>query len=200
MDAAVFWDVIGKYNSFTWIYQCIIAILLLISAGLAVLKNKAWLLKAALGVGNIFIGVVFFLVYGTEAIQKYFAAPLFLLTGFLLFREAVMHRGIKLGKPVAVQWILLSMFILYPLASSLLGHTFPHIATYIMPCPFISLSIVVYSCYEQKSKLILLLLTIWGVTGLKAFFVNAFEDIILLICGLFCLWILIRTMRRQHKA
>ncbi len=200
MDASVFWDVIGNYNTFTWIYQCVIAISLLISAGLAVLKNKAWLLKAALGVGNIFIGVVFFLVYGTEAIQKYFAAPLFLLTGLLLFREAVMYRNVKLGKPGAVQWILLLMFIIYPMASFLLGHTFPRIVTYIIPCPFISLSIAVYSCYEQKSKLILLLLTIWGVTGLKAFFVNAFEDIILLICGLFCLWILIRTMRRQHRA
>ena len=33
---------------------------------------------------------------------------------------------------------------------------------------------------------LLILLTRWGLTGIKSFFFNALEDIILLICGLYC--------------
>ena len=57
--------------------------------------------------------------------------------------------------------------------------------TYIMPCPVISLSIVVYAGYERKNKVLLALLTIWGLTGIKSVIFNAYEDIILLVCSLY---------------
>ena len=52
-------------------------------------------------------------------------------------------------------------------------------------CPVISLSIVVYAGYERKNKVLLALLTIWGLTGIKSVIFNAYEDIILLVCGLY---------------
>ena len=54
-----------------------------------------------------------------------------------------------------------------------------------MPCPVVSLSITVYAGYKNKNKLLLALLTLWGFTGIKSVFFNAYEDLILLICGLY---------------
>ena len=54
-----------------------------------------------------------------------------------------------------------------------------------MPCPVISLSIVVYAGYKRTNKVLLALLTIWGLTGIKSIIFNAYEDTILLIGGLY---------------
>ena len=34
--------------------------------------------------------------------------------------------------------------------------------TYIMPCPVVNISIVIYACYQRKSRLLPALLTVWG--------------------------------------
>ena len=59
------------------------------------------------------------------------------------------------------------------------------IVTYVMPCPVVSLGIIVYAGYKVKNKSLLTLLTIWGLTGIKSIVFNAYEDIILLVCGLY---------------
>ena len=70
-------------------------------------------------------------------------------------------------------------------------------ATYIMPCPIISLSIVVYAGYRKKNKLLLTLLTSWGLTGVKSMMFNAYEDLILLICGIYGIVLIINEFRQQ---
>nr|WP_320954715.1 DUF6064 family protein [Hungatella effluvii] len=57
--------------------------------------------------------------------------------------------------------------------------------TYIMPCPIVSVSIAVYSGYHRKNRFLLLLLTIWGLTGIKSLIFSAYEDIILLVAGIY---------------
>lgn len=47
------------------------------------------------------------------------------------------------------------------------------------------LSIAVYAGYNRKNKLLLVLLTLWGLTGIKAIIFQAYEDVILLACGLY---------------
>ncbi len=58
---------------------------------------------------------------------------------------------------------------------------FPQMVTHIMPCPVVSLSIAVYAGYNKKNKLLLAMLTVWGLTGIKSVIFSAYEDIILLI-------------------
>ena len=36
-------------------------------------------------------------------------------------------------------------------------------------------------------------MALWGLTGIKAFFFDAMEDTILLVCGVYCLWMLIKA-------
>ena len=192
MNANAFWDVIGIYNQETCVIQ--IAFVLAIIFGLiyAYFKQKYWILKIILGIVNLFIGITFFLIYGTEPIQHYFAAPLFILTGILFIYDAMKKPDISMNPFGLFHYILLALIISYPFISLLLGHSFPKMVVWIMPCPFISFSILIYSLYKRKNILILILLTIWGLTGVKSFFFNAYEDIILLICGIYGIVLIVR--------
>ena len=94
----------------------------------------------------------FFAWYGTEPIQKYFALPLYLVCGGLFIYESWHSKDDVIMKPNVIQKMLLVLYFFYPIVSMLLGNSFPQMVTYIMPCPVISLSIVVYAGYKMKNK------------------------------------------------
>ena len=196
MDATVFWKVIGAYNSQTIIAQIVLTLLLVAGLILSYTGKLKWGAKLVLGIANLYIGIVFLGMFGTEPIQKFFALPLYLGCGGLLLFECIHNKDDILNKPQKWQVSLLSLFALYPMLSSLLGNTFPEMVTYMMPCPIVSVSIAVYSGYGRKNRLLLLLLTIWGLTGIKSLIFNAFEDIILLVAGIYGVCILFK----DHKA
>ena len=79
------------------------------------------------------------------------------------------------------------------------GNSFPQMVTYIMPCPVISLSIAVYAGYNRKNKLLLVLLTLWGLPGIKSIFFQAYEDVILFICGLYGITLLVGEIKRPKE-
>lgn len=199
MNADIFWDIIAKYNQQTWIIQLFFMILIALSFILSMMKKVQWLPKIILGIANIYIGFVFFLIYGTEPIQHYFAAPLFIATGALFLWEGIRHSNDLFIPFNRFQWLLFLMVILYPAVSFLLGNSFPRMVVYLMPCPLISFSILIYSGYKRKNIVLLALLLIWGLTGIKSFFFSALEDIILLICGIYCLWLLFSEIKKRRK-
>lgn len=183
MNAEAFWNVIGEYNRYTWVIQLGLLAFVLLAAALSYTQKVKWAAKLALGIANLFISIAFFAMYGTEPIQRYFALPLYLMCGVLFLYECLHNKNDALEKPNAFQALLLLLYLCYPVISMLLGNGFPQTVTYIMPCPVVSLSIAVYSGYQSKNKLLLGLLTIWGLTGIKSLIFSAYEDIILLICG-----------------
>lgn len=185
MSADAFWSVIGEYNAETIIIQFVLFIVLIATITLSYIKQYAWLAKLTLGILNLFICIVFFAWYSTEPIQKYFALPLYLICGVLFLYESRNSKGEIIQKPNKIQGVLLLLYLSYPFVSLLLGNNFPQMVTYIMPCPIVSLSIAVYAGCKRKNKLLIALLTVWGLTGIKSLFFNAYEDIILLLCGLY---------------
>ena len=195
MDVQAFWNVIGQYNQNTIIIQVILLILTVIAVTLSYTNKVAWSAKLMLGIENLFIGIVFFGCYGTQPIQKFFAFPLYLICGFLFLYEGWKNKNDMPERPNSFQMILLLLYCLYPVISLVLGNQFPKMVTYIMPCPIVSLSIAVYAGYKRKNKLLLLLLTIWGLTGIKAIIFSAYEDLILLICGIYGVYLLTREIR-----
>ena len=92
---------------------------------------------------------------------------------------------------------MLLFYVCYPLVSVMLGNRFPQMVTYIMPCPVVSLSIAVYAGCQKKNKLLLALLTVWGLTGIKSVIFSAYEDLILLACGLYGVMLLVHEVRRK---
>lgn len=197
MDAQAFWNVIGNYNEQTVMFQIGLLVILILAIVLSYVQKVNWAAKFALGITNLFIGIMFFARYGTEPIQKYFALPLYLICGSLFLYETWKNKDDVLQKPDGFQILLLSLYLLYPLISALLGNTFPQMVTHIMPCPVVSLSIAIYAGYKKKNKLLLVLLTVWGLTGIKSIIFSAYEDIILLICGLYGIVLLVNEMRRS---
>ena len=196
MDAQTFWNVIGNYNQQTKIAQIVLFIFVILAIALSYTQKVKWFAKFALGIANLFIGIVFFAWYGTELIQKLFAFLLYLLCGVLFLYESWHNRDDLLEKPNPWQILLLLFYLFYPLASVILGNYFPQMVTHIMPCPIVSLSIVIYAGYRRKNKLLLALLTIWGLTGIKSVIFSAYEDIILLVCGLYGITLLASERKR----
>lgn len=167
---------------------------------LSYMQKVKWAAKFSLGIVNLFIGIAFFAWYGTEPIQKFFALPLYLLCGGLFFYESWRNKEDMIKRPNLIQITLLLLYLLYPAVSILLGNSFPQMVTYIMPCPVISLSIAVYAGYKRKNKVLLTLLTIWGLTGIKSVIFNAYEDIILLIAGIYGVCILFKMYRTKSES
>lgn len=197
MDTQAFWIVIGAYNQHTIAAQAVLLVFLVFSVILSYQRKNPWPAKFALGVANLFIGIVFFAWYGTEPIQKYFALPLYLLCGGLFLYESWRSREDFLEKPNIIQVLLLLLYVCYPLVPAMLGNRFPQMVTYIMPCPVVSLSIAVYAGCQKKNKLLLALLTVWGLTGIKSVIFSAYEDLILLACGLYGVMLLAHEVRRK---
>lgn len=192
MNALAFWNVIAEYNKHTLLVQVILLAFIAISIILAYIKHYYFLPKIALGVSCLFIGVVFFLYYGTQPIQFFFAAPLYIASGILFIYEAKVNKSDILKKPDFITSILFVVVLLYPLISYVLGHKYPATVLLIMPCPTVSLCILIYSCYNKKNRLIMLLLILWGMTGIKSLFFNVYEDLILWVCGFYGIYLMIR--------
>lgn len=199
MDAQTFWNVIGNYNEQTWLIQIVLFVFVLLAIMLSYMRKVKWAAKFALGLANLFIGLAFFAWYGTEPIQKYFALPLYLACGGLFLYESWHNKSDVILKPSRIQIILLLLYLFYPIVSLFLGNIFPQMVTYIMPCPIISLSMAVYAGYKRKNKVLLVLLTIWGLTGIKSIIFNAYEDIILLLCGLYGLVLSVNEIKSVPK-
>ena len=199
MNAQAFWNVIGNYNEQTKILQIGLLISVIVAIALSYMRKVNWAAKFALGITNLFIGIAFFAWYGTEPIQRFFALPLYLLCGILFLYESWHNKNDLLEKPTPFQSLLLVLYLLYPLISLVLGNRFPQMVTYIMPCPIVSLSITVYAAYKRKNILLLILLTVWGLTGIKSIIFNAYEDIILLICGFYGVALLVDEIKRDKS-
>jgi len=105
------------------------------------------------------------------------------------------NRKDTLQKPNKQQAFLLLLYAIYPAASYALGNTFPKLVTYVMPCPLVSLSIAVYAGYQKKNIWPLALLTVWGLTGIKSILFHAYEDIILLVCGIYGIYLIVARPR-----
>lgn len=199
MDAQVFWDVIGKYNQDTVVIQVVLLFVLAIGIIIVRTNKIAWMEKVVLGIANLFIGIVFFGVYGTEPIQKFFALPLYLMCGILFLYEAFRNKNNQPNKFNFLQTLLIILYVLYPIISWALGNKFPRMVTHIMPCPIVSLSLAIYASYPRKNRVLLALLTIWGLTGIKSVIFCAYEDIILLVCGIYGVYLMVKEFRVSQK-
>ena len=197
MDVSAFWDVIGEYNQATRYIQLSLLALMGVAVFISFKFEKAIVLKVILGLINLFIAFGFFFTYGTQPIQKYFAFPLFLLTGIIFLNEAIKNRDDHLQKPQVLHYVFFVLYLIYPLVSIAFGNTFPKMVTHIMPCPVATISLVLYSLYSKKNKALLALLTIWGLTGVKSVIFAAYEDIILLAAGIFGVTLLINSVGKK---
>ena len=197
MDATAFWNVICEYNQTTKYVQLALLVVLALSSFVSFKFQKGFVMKLTLGIVNLFIAFGFFFAFGTQPIQKFFAFPLFLLTGVLFIYEVIKNKDDALKKPQIIHYVFFILFLIYPLVSIALGNAWPKIVTNIMPCPVATISLVLYSLYSKKNKALLMLLTVWGLTGIKSVIFSAYEDIILLVAGIYGVILLIKAFKKD---
>ncbi len=199
MEASIFWNIIAQYNTQTIYVQIALFVLLAISVAVSYKKRKGWACKMMLSFLNLFIGIAFFIQFGTEPIQNYFALPLYILVGVLFAYETIKTRDDALNKPTPVQLFLAGLYLAYPLVSMACGNEFPRMVTHIMPCPVATISIVLYSLYNKKNPILMGLLAVWGLTGVKAIPFKAYEDLILLAAGIYGVYHTYLILRKNRK-
>lgn len=195
-----FWKIIGIYNEQTLIAQCLLSLFLILSVILSFKTKYYYLLKLMLAACNIFIGIQFFYIVDKSKTAVFFAGPLFLITGLLFIYTAYKDKNDKPAKPNKIQIAALLLILCYPIASYMSGNEYPQIVLYVLPCPFISLSIVLYSLYQKRNIFLEIIMILWALTGLpKAFIFNVYEDLILFIIGCYGIYICIKDLKAHAR-
>ena len=100
MNAQAFWSVIGNYNEQTKIIQIGLLIFVILAVSLSYIQKVNWAAKFALGITNLFIGIVFFAWYGTEPIQNFLPCPYIYFVEFCFYMKAGITRMIYLKNPL----------------------------------------------------------------------------------------------------
>jgi hypothetical protein len=196
--AEQFWRVISAYNEATIFAQAALCLLILASVALAAKRNLHVLPRISLSSSCMFVGIVFFFVYDRSATALWFAGPLFVLIGLLFALDAFKNARAEFMPFTAGAYAMCALVLAYPLASRLLGHTYPGQVLYILPCPLVSLGIVIYARYRERLLVLELLMILWAVTGLpKAFIFDVHEDLILFAAGLYGMYIAFTGRKRK---
>ena len=202
----LFWNTISDYNKSTWIAQliifvigCVITMLIYIKPTKAVKVS----LKIFLSFSFAWISIVFFIINGSNELNKYLTSALFGLIALMFFIDIFKNNisfeiNKRFNKLVVILYIL---FLSYPLISLILGHTYPTMTTWLMPCPLVVYSITLLISFSTKINYkILVLLIFWALTGLlKIFMFGVPEDFILFLSGISAIfvWILIIEERKN---
>ena len=105
----------------------------------------------------------------------------------------------RYGSEPIQKYFVLPLYLLFGILFLYESRHFPQMVTHIMPCPIVSLSITVCAAYRHKNRLLLALLTLWGLTGIKSIFFHAYEDTILLLCGLYGAVQLVMAVRSARR-
>ena len=105
MNAEAFWNVIANYNNATVFVQFGLLLLLIIGCAIARRKESlGYLPKVIYGIVCLYMAIVFFLIFGTESIQYFFAFPLYLLLGIVFLYEGIRNKADSFQKPTVPQW------------------------------------------------------------------------------------------------
>lgn len=198
-----FWNVIGIYNTtLLWLQLVLIGLLIVGTAACYIKKSSVFqiILKIILAACFEFIGIVFFIICDKSALGHYLGAPVYISIGVMflidIWWERIEFAFPLEGRKKGLAIFLFLLYFLYPVVSYLIGHSYPRIVLYLMPCPLVYYTIVLLSTNINKvNSFIYYLLIFWGITGLPKAIFGAYEDLILFLGGVYALILLITNYR-----
>jgi hypothetical protein len=202
-SAKEFWDVIGIYNTtLLWLQFVLVGLLIVGTVACFIKKSSSIqvILKIILSGCFGFIGIVFFIICDKSALGRFLGAPVYISIG-VMFLIDIWWKRIEFaipieGKKKGLTIFLFLIYLLYPLVSYLIGHSYPRIVLYLMPCPLVYYTTVLLSANINKvNSFIYYLLIFWGMTGLPKAIFGAYEDLILFLGGIYALILLIKNYK-----
>lgn len=183
----IFWDTIADYNTGTlWIQAIIIALAVLIVALTSISPSgrRSAALKIYMAAVNLWIGISYYLIFGTGRDYHVLMALLWIVMGGIWFYDAkkgteLIREGGKKRKLLSFAVMLLP--IAYPATSFIIGREWPMVTTPVMPCSVAVFNIGVMLLFYRKVNIIMaMMLCHWSLAGLsKVYSYGILEDYIL---------------------
>jgi len=200
-------DYFAVYNERIWPMQ-----LLGYVAGLLVLvplfrPGKAWnrVVTGVLALLWLWVGLVFWVQAASQMAMLYAPAALFAVQG-VLFLNALVRGHLTYGPAGRVDTILGLAFVAYALAGYPLvglgvGHVYPHAAlSPLFPCPAIVLTFGILLFARGAPRHLLIIPTLWALSGLLWLYLGMFEDAGLVIAGVLGVVLITARERAARRA
>ncbi|MBD3305865.1 hypothetical protein GF339_05730 [candidate division KSB3 bacterium] len=189
-----FLHVIEQYNTTVWPMQGIFYLLALVMLGLAYKKIRYTdkIISSLLAFFWFWIGIVYHMIFFTEINKLAYAfgilfiiqAQLFFVSNWCKSQVSFHYRKDLYGITGAVFFIY--ALLIYPLLNYLLGHPYPKMPTFGLPCPTTIFTYGLLLWTDKKiPKYLLVIPLLWSLIGLSAAAqLGIYEDYGLLIAGI----------------
>lgn len=190
-----FLEIFRKYNTAIWPGQVFLYILAFIAISLIFRKThfSSEIIAIILSFLWLWMGVIYHLIYFTEINNAaYLFAFVFIFQAILLLYLGVIRKKISfLFHPgfygFAGAFFVFFALIFYPIISNKMGHVYPSMPTFGLPCPTTIFSFGMLMWADKKTPLIIYIIPLgWVMIGfLAAISLGMSEDFGLLIAGIF---------------
>ena len=207
---AQFFQVMQRYNDAVWPAQVLLTLAAILSVALlwTDVRHRSVLISAALALLWAWSGLVYHLGF-FYAVNR--AAALFgalFLAGAAAFAWYGVARGrlhfeLVRSKRVAVGLGLIAYaLVVYPELAAALGHAYPRMPTFGLPCPLTIFSIGLLAFLAPPyPRMVLIVPLAWSVVAMQAAFLfGMFEDLGLLPAALAGAWLVLQPSHHPRTA
>jgi hypothetical protein len=188
-----FLNVFAQYNNTVFPLQIVFVVLGIVALGLTI-KRSQFSDRAILLILSFFwfwIGIVYQIVFFSSINPLAYAfGVLFIAEAVLLFYYGVIQKQVEFHLAQNI-YIIIGLLliayalIIYPLIGTYLGHGYPRLPTFGLPCPTTIFTFGIFLMADKKFPLLLLVIPlIWSIIGFfAALSLGITEDYILLLAG-----------------
>lgn len=198
-----FFDVFRQYNEAVWPAQAALILLAVAAIGLCIWRRpySGRLVSAILGLLWAWTGIAYHLIYFT-AINK---AAIAFAAVFLAGSAAFLWAGVVKGQlaftsantihRVLGGILLVYALLVYPVLSAVLGHPYPAMPTFGLPCPTTIFTIGMLCLLAAPfPRYVLAAPVLWSAVGSQATFLfGVYADIGLLVAGIIALFLFVES-------
>jgi hypothetical protein len=200
-------DYFAVYNERIWPMQLLGYVASLLILVPLFRPGKAWsrVVSGVLALLWLWVGLVFWVQAASTMAMLYAPAALFTVQG-ALFLNALARDRITYGPAGRVATAVGLAFIAYalagyPLVGLWVGHVYPHtILSPLFPCPAIVLTFGVLLFARGMPRHLLVIPTLWALSGLLWLYLGMFEDAGLVIAGVVGVILLAARERAVRRA
>ena len=199
-------DYFAVYNERIWPMQVLGYLLGLLTVGPLFRPGKAWdrVVTGVMAFLWLWVAVIFWLQAAMDMAYLYAPTVLFAIQGaFLLY--ALVRNRIAYGQVRRVDTAVGLAFtayalIGYPVAGLLVGHVYPRTPlSPLFPCPATILTFGVLLLAQRMPRYLLVIPTLWAVSGALWFYLGMVEDAGLVIAGVVGIVMLIARERTAQR-
>jgi hypothetical protein len=188
-----FFEVFHAYNTAVWPMQWLLDGIGLLAVALLWQRRRRPLQFVSLALGLLWLwcGIVYHFLFFTQVNPAaWLFGALFVAEGTLFLWNAIMPVPVQVSKAASAQrwlgWTLIAYAIfIYPALGLVLGHRYPEVPTFGLPCPTtiftIGVLMVAASAFRRSVFIVPIL---WCVVGsVVAFELGVWQDIGLIVAG-----------------